>query len=626
MDSMKIAMSGLNAFRTAMGTASHNIANSQTEGYSRQRVEIQSNVPQGSDGIFTGNGAHINSIRRINDSFNSEQIRTLSSEEQRLDAFHKMASRIDTMLAEDSTSLTPAMQAFFNAIEQLNTDPASPTTRQLVLTQGENLVSRFHTQYKQVASLYDEVNGKIGQEVDEINALAENLAELNVAILNSGAQGSMETPNDLLDQQDRLLEELAGHIGISVSKESNGMVSVFAGNGLSLVNSDRANPLAVGRDPADPTKAVVTQNGIHINDSLSGGSLGGVLDFRREMLDQTMNQLGRQATVLATTFNEQHGKGINLYEQWGGDFFTVDEPLVIPDHQNSGGATVSATITDATQLTTSDYRIHYDGSNYTITRLSDEQQQVTATLPANIDGLTFELASGTPAAGDSFLIRPTINGAKNIGLAINNGSQIAAAAPMRATARIGNLGDASITTPRVTDNNDPNLNRKVTIQFTSDTAYTIDYSDGSGNIATGSYTSNGEIGFNGLSVRITGSPKAGDEFTVEPNTSGSSDNSNSRLLSALQMEKVIEGNATLQEGYGNVVNNVGGLTRQTAVYREAQETLLSNAKAVRDSISGVDLDEEAANLARYQQAYEAAAQVIAISKQMFDAVLDATRR
>ncbi len=624
MDSMKIAMSGLNAFRTAMGTASHNIANSQTEGYSRQRVEIQSNVPQGKDGIFTGNGAHVNSIRRINDSFNSEQIRSLSSEQQRLDAFHKMASRIDTMLAEDSTSLTPAMQEFFNAIEQLNTDPASPTTRQLVLTQGQNLVSRFHTQYKQVATLYDEVNGKIGQEVDEINSLAENLAQLNVAILNSGAQGSMETPNDLLDQQDRLLEQLAGHIGISVTKESNGMVSVFAGNGLSLVNSDRANLLAVGRDPADPTKSVVTQNGININDSLSGGSLGGVLDFRREMLDQTMNQLGRQATVLGMTFNEQHDKGIHLYEEWGGDFFKVDQPVVMPGHENSGGAAISAIVIDATKLTTSDYRVSYDGSNYTITRLSDEQQQTVAGLPADIDGLRIELDSGAPAAGDSFLIRPTINGAKNIGLAISNGSQIAAAAPMRATANIANIGDGTISTPLVIDKNAVEPDKSITIEFTSDSDFRILYSDGSSD--TGSYTSNGEIAFNGLSVRIVGSPKAGDRFLIEPNKAGSSDNSNSRLLSDIQMKKVIEGSATLQEGYGNVVNNVGGLTRQTAVYRDAQETLLTNAKAVRDSISGVDLDEEAANLARYQQAYEAAAQVIAISKLMFDAVLDATRR
>ncbi len=624
MDSMKIAMSGLNAFRTAMGTASHNIANSQTDGYSRQRVEIQANVPQGNNGIFTGNGAHVNSIRRITDDFANAQIRTLSSEQQRLDAFHKMASRIDTMLAEDSTSITPAMQSFFNAIEELNTDPASPTTRQLVMTQGQNLVSRFHTQYKQVAALYDEVNGKIGQEVDEINALSENLAKLNVAILNSGAQGSMETPNDLLDQQDRLLEQLSGHIGIDIYKEANGMVSVFAGNGIALVNADRPNLLEVGKDESDPSKHVVTQNGIDISDNLSGGTLGGVLDFRREMLDQTMNQLGRQATVLATTFNEQHRKGIDLHDNWGGDFFSVDTPLVIPDSQNSGGSELSASIADASKLTTSDYRIGFDGSQYRITRLSDDYSIDSNTLPADIDGLHIDI-SGTPNNGDSFLIRPTINGAKNIGLTITDGSQIAAAAPMRASSAIGNLGDGKITTPVVLDPTDPDLKKTVTITFTDENNYEI--TDASGTtIDTGAYTSNGEITFNGLSVRIAGSPAAGDTFKVTPNDAGQSDNSNGRLLSGLQLEKTIEGNATFQEGYANIVNNVGGLTRQTAVYRDAQDTLLNNAKAVRDAISGVDLDEEAANLARYQQAYEAAAQVIAISKTMFDAVLDATRR
>ena len=622
MDSMKIAMSGLNTFRTAMGTASHNIANSQTEGYSRQRVEIQSNTPQGKDGIFTGNGAHVSSIRRITDNFANEQIRTLSSEQERLDAFHKMASRIDTMLADDSTSITPAMQSFFNAIEQLNNDPASASARQLVMTEGEGLVSRFQTQYKQVASLYDEVNGKIGQEVDEINSLSNNLAKLNVAILNSGAQGSMEAPNDLLDQQERLLEKLAGHIGISVTKESNGMVSVYAGNGLSLVNSDRTNPLAVGRDPADPTKSIVTQNGVDINGSLSGGTLGGVLDFRREMLDQTMNQLGRQATVLGTTFNNQHQKGVNLHEDFGGDFFKVDAPNISPAYDNSGSGVVTATLADPTKLTTSDYRVSFNGPDYTITRLTDNTE-VTGSLPAEIDGLKIEV-SGTPDSGDNFLIQPTINGAKNIGLAITDGSQIAAASPMRAESNVANIGDGTITTPIVVDVNNTQLQNTATITFTSPTEFTLD--DGAGNASTHTYTSNGEIPVNGVNVRISGSPAAGDRFTIKPNSNGPSDNSNGRLLSELQMQKVVEGNATLQEGYAMVVNDVGGLTRQTAIYRDAQGTLLQNAQAVRDSISGVDLDEEAANLAQYQQAYEAAAQVIAISKTLFDAVLDATRR
>ncbi len=624
MDSMKIAMSGLSAFRTAMGTASHNIANSQTEGYSRQRVEISSNLPQAKDGIFTGNGAHISSVRRITDEFTNEQIRSLSSEQQRLDTFNKMASRIDTMLAEDNTSLTPAMQSFFNAIEQLNTDPSSSTTRQLVLNEAQGLTSRFHTQFSQVSSLYDEVNGSIAQEVDEINSISENLARLNVSILNSGAQGSLDTPNDLLDQQERLLKDLSTHVGINVSKERNGMVSVYAGNGISLVNSDRANRLQVGRDPADPTKNVILQNDINISNSLSGGKLGGLFDFRREMLDQTMNQLGRQATVLGTTFNEQHQKGVNLYEQPGGDFFKVDSPAVIPDYLNTGNGELSATLTDAGKLTTSDYRIRFMGSaGYEITRLNDDYK-VTQPLPATIDGLEISVAA-PPNVGDSFLIRPTINGAKNIGVAISNGSQIAAASPMRSASSLANIGDGAITTPEIIDETDANLTAPLTITFTSATDYEI-RTNANTVIQSATYTSNGNIEVNGLRVQITGNPTTGDRFTISPNTAGSSDNSNGRLLSALQLQKVIEGNSTLQEGYGLIVNDVGGLTHQTALYRDAQNTLLANAEAMRDAVSGVDLDEEAVNLAKYQQAYEAAAQVIAISKTMFDAVLAATRR
>ena len=621
---MNIAMSGLNAFRTAMGTASHNIANSQTEGYSRQRVEISANLPQAKDGIFTGNGAHIESVRRITDDFTNEQIRTLSSEQQRLDSFNKLASRIDGMLAEDNTSLTPAMQSFFNSVDQLNSDPSSSTTRQLVMNEAQGLVSRFHTQFRQVSSLYDEVNSNIGQEVDEINSLTENLAKLNVSILNSGAQGSLDTPNDLLDQQERLLKDLSQHVGINVSKERNGMVSVYAGNGISLVSSDRAIPLEVGKDPSDPTKSIVLQNNININSSLSGGTLGGLFDFRNEMLDKTMNQLGRQATVLATTFNEQHRKGINLYEAPGGDFFRVDAPTVVPDYLNTGTGEVSAVLTDPTQLTSSDYQVKFTGgTDYEITRL-DDSFTVTGSLPATIDGLEIK-TTGSPAAGDMFLIQPTINGAKNIELSISNGSQIAAASPMRSLSNLNNIGDGAITTPQILDETNPDLRNPLNIKFTSPTDYEITDTV-SGNTTTGSYTSNGDIDVNGLRIQITGSPAAGDSFTIDKNEGGSADNSNSRLLSELQLKKVVEGNATLQEGYSMIVNDVGGITRQTGIYRDAQNTLLANAEAMRDSISGVNLDEEAANLAKYQQAYQAAAQVIAISKSLFDTVLEATRR
>ncbi|HFD87935.1 MAG TPA: flagellar hook-associated protein FlgK, partial [Gammaproteobacteria bacterium] len=480
------------------------------------------------------------------------------------------------------------------------------------------------TQFRQVSSLYDEVNSNIGQEVDEINSLTENLAKLNVSILNSGAQGSLDTPNDLLDQQERLLKDLSQHVGINVSKERNGMVSVYAGNGISLVSSDRAIPLEVGKDPSDPTKSIVLQNNININSSLSGGTLGGLFDFRNEMLDKTMNQLGRQATVLATTFNEQHRKGINLYEAPGGDFFRVDAPTVVPDYLNTGTGEVSAVLTDPTQLTSSDYQVKFTGgTDYEITRL-DDSFTVTGSLPATIDGLEIK-TTGSPAAGDMFLIQPTINGAKNIELSISNGSQIAAASPMRSLSNLNNIGDGAITTPQILDETNPDLRNPLNIKFTSPTDYEITDTV-SGNTTTGSYTSNGDIDVNGLRIQITGSPAAGDSFTIDKNEGGSADNSNSRLLSELQLKKVVEGNATLQEGYSMIVNDVGGITRQTGIYRDAQNTLLANAEAMRDSISGVNLDEEAANLAKYQQAYQAAAQVIAISKSLFDTVLEATRR
>ncbi|RUM94513.1 MAG: flagellar hook-associated protein FlgK [Thiothrix sp.] len=246
MDSMQIGYSALNAARQALNTTSHNIANANTEGYSRQRVNQATNTPTNEGGLYFGNGVKITDVQQLRDRFVEGQVRNLTSEQQRLDAFHNLASRIDGVLAEENASLTPAMQAFFNSIEQLNTDPDSATNRQAVLSESQNLVDRFNVLDDQMSGLYADSSKQIESEVNEINVLAKNIAELNNSI---NAAPGKNPPNDLLDERNRLIEKLSEHISINAVEQSNNMVNIYAGNGIALVTNAESKLLGIGSQP-----------------------------------------------------------------------------------------------------------------------------------------------------------------------------------------------------------------------------------------------------------------------------------------------------------------------------------------------------------------------------------------
>ena len=614
MDSMHIGYTALNAARQALNTTSHNIANANTEGYSRQRINQTTNAPTNEGGLYYGNGVKITDVQQLRDRFVEGQVRNLSSEQQRLDAFHTLASRIDGVLAEDDASLTGPMQAFFNSLDQLNNDPDSSTNRQAVLSEAQNLADRFNVLDKQFSGLYLDSSKQIESEVNEVNILSKNIAELNNKINSSPGKSP---PNDLLDERNRLIGKLSEHISVNVVEQNNHMVNVYAGNGISLVNNAQATALGVKPNAMQPERLEVSLGDSEISAQIQGGKLGGIMDFRREMLDGAANNLGRLATTLATTFNEQHQLGIDKNGAPGGIFFKQGEPRVFGDANNQGNAQLTAKITDGKALTDSDYALSFDGNQYTLTRLTDNQSQ-TAALPLTMDGIEFNV-TGASAAGDHFLIRPTVNGAKNISLALANTNQIAAASPLRSLSTVSNAGDAVISTPQIVDRNDPNLSTPAEIRFTSDTTY--DLGDG----IEHPYVAGENIEHQGWRVNIEGTPKSGDRFRIEANTNGSGDNSNGLLLNRLQFGENIEGRTTFQDAYGALINEVGSTTRRIEVNRDSQDTLLAQAEAARDSVSGVNLDEEAVNLTKFQQAYQASAQIISTSKSLFDTILSVIR-
>jgi flagellar hook-associated protein 1 FlgK len=350
-----------------------------------------------------------------------------------------------------------------------------------------------------------------------------------------------------------------------------------------------------------------------------------MLEFRNRLLDPSQNALGSIGIGLASVFNQQHQIGMDLNGVTGRDFFVVPQVKVAPAAGNTGTGPIQATINDVSELTTEDYQLEYDGAAWLLKRISDgqvvpfESGSGTAADPYIVNGLSI-VADPAPATGDEYLIQPTRTGAAQIEVALSDNSQIAAAGALYTEAVSTNTGDAQISTAQILDPSDPNLLASNNIVFDTATSFQI---NGGPSIP---YTSGSDIDVNGLRVQITGNPQSGDGFTIKSNAGGVGDNSNGLLLASLQQSLSLSGGtASFEDAYGEIVASVGTRTSQAEINASAQGHLLEQAQANRDSISAPNLDEEAANLLRFQQAYQAAAKVISTADETFDILMNAVR-
>ncbi len=629
-DPLKTGLSGLLAFQRAIATTSHNIANANTEGYARQRVNLTPNPPEAMGFGYIGRGVTVDNVQRIQDQFAQSRLTQTGSEYARSQTYHTLISRIDNLLADSNAGLSPVMENFFNSVQDLNNDPTSLASREALLSSATNMTDRFNTLQNQFDSLQSEVNSRLSASVNEINALASNIAKLNNDIMGATAQASGNPPNDLLDQRDNLVNELSQYSSINTVSQGDGSLNVFIGNGISLVIGNHAEQLAMTPDPHQPEVShvgLVTSNGVSIiNNQLTGGSIGGTMDFRREALNPISNELGRLSIVLADSFNQQHQLGMDLNGNQGADFFNTPQIEAYANSTNTGAAMITAVLTDASSLTASDYRLDYDGNNYNLTRLSDNSA-VSGGLPLTMDGVEIN-TSGSIAAGDSFLIRPTAKAARDISTVITNTNSIAIASPLSSSSMIPNQGNATISAVEVIDINHPNFAETIEVRFNTP-ATTFDLVNTSTGSTIGSninFTEGADIDIAGSRIQINGAPQAGDIFRIESGSGSSSNNHNGLLLAGIQNLSVIGGQSSLQEGYATLIGRIGSDTRQAELNTSTMNGLFKQAQETRDSISGVNLDEEAINLTRYQQAYQAAAQVISIADSMFQTLIGAIRR
>ncbi len=635
-DILNVGSSALLSLQRAINTTGHNIANVNTDGYSRQRVNFDTLPPQLSGGSYIGSGVTIDSVQRVYDQYLTSEVRTRTSSQAGFDAFRQLTSRIDGLLADPAVGLAPALDNFFTAVQSVADNPASLPERQVLIGQAQVLADRFHYLDSNFKDTGEQMNARIEASVLDINSLAKNIADLNRQITRATAAAGGQQPNDLLDTRDQLINELSQRIGVATTTQSDGAINIMVGNGQPLVVGVTANQLQTFPDPLDGTRTLVGTAGAggftDISRFLSGGELGAVVDFREQVLDPAISKLGLLASGLSATFNDQHQLGLDLQGQPGAVFFKPLDAATAVSPSNTGSGAINATITNAQALTGDNYSVRYDGSQYVLTNLTTQATQ-TGAGPFVVDGVTVTL-SGAPSSGDTFLVQPTAQGAALFALALNRPEQIAAATPVRSQTPLTNTGAADISNLAVTGTTGLPLSGPITLSFNPNAlgagvpGYDVTGIAGGPlayNPATDSSGKTFSLG--DVAFTVSGVPASGDSFVVENNTGGSGDNRNALGLAALQDAKqLLGGSATYQNIYGSLVADIGVKTRQADSAANAEQVMLDQAVAARDSTSGVNLDEEAANLIRFQQAYQAAAQVIAVADQIFQTLINATQR
>jgi len=624
-DLLATGSSALLAFQRALATVSHNVANVNTPGYTRQRVDLAARPGVGTQQTYVGGGVQVQDLQRLADGLVFARQIDSSGELGRLQQLSGLSDSVDTLLSSDATSLSQPWSDFTTAVDAVNSDPTSRTARSQLLSAASRLVDRFRTLDGRLGQIDESVDQKITSSVTDVNRLSSEIANLNKDIVAAGSNASP----DLLDARDQRIDQLAALVGGSTVAQDDGSVNVFTAGGQALVLGIRSQQLSTTPDPYHPERlqlALATPAGtVALGAGNVSGALGGLLEFRSNTLDPTRAELGRLATAFATQYNTTQQAGVDYNGNAGAAMFTLAAPRVAAHAANTGTASIAASVSNVSALQGADLVLRFDGTNWAATRADDGSSVAmtgagTAANPFVVNGVSLVM-SGSAAAGDRFDVSPTNGAASGLQLALSDPLAIAAAAPLQVGVDPANTGTATATGTQVTNAGAFASFTGSTIDFLDSTHYTI---DGSGPFT---YTAGTPIASGGWSLSLSGTPAAGDSFTLARTPPRSADNANARVMATLDQTGVLDGGVTsVTTGMGQLTAQVGGDARHAELSLQAQQTIHDQIGAERDSESGVNLDEEAADMLRYQQAYQAAAQVMSTADTLFQTLLGAVRR
>lgn len=675
-DLLNIGLSGLAANKTSLAVTGHNITNVNTPGFTRQETIQSTRVPQFSGAGYIGSGTTLVDVRRIYNEFLNTQVRSSTALNSDVQSYLGQINQLDSLLAGSTTGINPGLQKVFAALQTAAEDPANIPARQLALSEAEGLAKRFNTVYDRLYEQNAFINKQLSAVTDQVNQLATSIAGYNDAIALAASNGKQ--PNDLLDAREEAVRKLSTFIGVTVVAQDDSSYNLFIGSGQPLVVGNKAARLEVVPGLSDPLRSEVqfvsgnSRQGI--TSLITGGEMGGLIRYREDVLDTTLNAVGRLALSVTDQVNRQLGQGLDLNGQFGNGLFRdLNDPLLIGQRSlarvgnSDTTANLNVLIEDTTQLTTSDYEVEFtNATDYTVRRVSDGTSfgpfDITALPAAEFDGVSLNVASGTFAAGDRFRIMPTRNAGQEIRADMKRPEELAFAAPLKSQTSPANIGTGVITQPTLIteiDIYDPVA--QTDLETSLRNAPPLRIVMGAGGGATQGYDVvdiNGNVIDTGVivpgqnnkltitvpatagppavpvpfdyEVTISGRPQAGDNFSVSFNTNGVSDNRNALKLIDLQNRATIGINplapattgSSFTDAYGDLVERVGTLTSQARVDGEATGSILKQATDNRDSVSAVNLDEEAAKLIQFEQYYQASAQIIQVARNLFDTLIN----
>ena len=641
---MSIGKTAMFANYAALQTVGNNIANANTVGYSRQDTQLADAPGQFTGSGFFGKGVTVTTVTRAYDKYLTTQAVGSSAVAAGDAALLDKLSQLENVFPIGTSGVGYAAGEFLNAFVDLSNNPSDSSARQVVLSQAQELASRFRAAGDQLSALQAGVTQDVKATVANVNSLAQQVAQLNAQI--AALKGNGQPPNQLLDQRDQLVSQIAGAINVTTIEADDGSIGLFIGGGQSLVLGANANTLKAAPDSYDPAKVTLTMSEGPVNrlvpaDSLGGGSLSGLLKFQNEDLGAAKNLLGQMAAAISGAVNTQQKLGLDLGQPAGAGapIFSVGAPRVLGATTNSGTAVLSIAVDDSAQLQASDYEMSFDGTNYALTRSSDRTVVASgATLTAALqstngfqfDGVTLKLTGGSASNGDRFLLQPVANAAQNMQSVLANTKGIAAASPFTGSIGVDNTGTATIASLGAVN---PSYNGALSadITFTSaagDYAWTL--SDGSAGIGT--WTSGTPIGLNGFELNLVGVPKSGDTISIVPTVSVAANNGNALAFAKLASTGIVapvggSGSGapaqTITDAYASTLANIGVRVQGGKTAASISGAVASQSESARANKAGVNLDEEAAKLIQFQQSYQAAAKILQVAQAIFDTMLQA---
>lgn len=636
MSMFSVGLSGLNAAQNALNTTSNNISNVYTPGYNRELTQLgEGNV---------GGGVKVNAIERQFNTYVANQLNSAKTQSSALETYNNQVSQIDNLLADRAAGLAPLMQGFFSSLEDLASSPSDPAARQGVLGTASTLSAQFRSFDGYLQDMQSNINSQIKDEVTQINNSLEQIAGLNKEISLARARTG-DAPNSLLNQRDHLVSELNERMDLRLNIQDGKTYNISLPNGQPLVTGTDSFKLEAVQADNDPQRTIVgyrdgSGNVVKLNEStIKGGTLGGLMAFRSETLDKTQNQIGQLAVSLSVAFNDQHKKGVDLDGELGGDFFELSKPLGYSYKGNASEiASVEFDTDNIDELRATDYTISYRNDAFSVTR-NDSGDEVDFTLDGGVlsfGGVNVAFES-TPQNGDKFEIQPVRRAGQDMKVAITDGDKIAAGdagldgEEGSSLTSFKHSGDLAVDDLKMSPGAFSN-HKEYTLTLDSEGALKVEPAgatvrvDGQPfDVDSGELEEGQAVEIDGMSFTLSSRPADGETatLTVAQNIiAASGDNRNALALQKLQSEAVVGGSASVSSAYASIVSDVGNRANITQVNLDARQGLTDQLRAVQQSESGVNLDEEAANLIRYQQYYMANARVIDTAGSIMDTILN----